>query len=129
MQALRPDPDHAEIADVAYLFKLLGDPTRLKILYAIVETGELCVCDLAPLSGPPRRRCPTHSASCAWPASCLAREPYRYTAELSVGCEKGSTHIDPCAQDVRVVEVERWRAERPGRTADVDQRSDSHDRE
>ena len=55
-------------------------------------------------------------------------EPYRYAAELSVGCEEGGTHIDPCAQDVRVVEVERWRAERPGGTPNVDQRSDSHDR-
>ena len=29
------------------LFRLLGDPTRVQILYALVEVGELCVCDLA----------------------------------------------------------------------------------
>jgi DNA-binding transcriptional ArsR family regulator len=28
-------------------FKLLGDPTRVRILYALVEAGELCVCDLS----------------------------------------------------------------------------------
>jgi len=53
MQALDRLPDRAEIADVADLFKLLGDPTRLRILYALVETGELCVCDLAAVVGVP----------------------------------------------------------------------------
>ena len=31
----------------AGLFKLLGDPTRARLLYALLEAGELCVCDLA----------------------------------------------------------------------------------
>ncbi len=53
MHALDRLPDRAEIADVAEMFKLLGDPTRLKILYALVETGELCVCDLAAVVGVP----------------------------------------------------------------------------
>lgn len=39
------DPDEA--ADVAELFSLLSDPTRARILYALLEVGELCVCDLA----------------------------------------------------------------------------------
>jgi DNA-binding transcriptional ArsR family regulator len=29
------------------VFKLLGDPTRARLLYALLEAGELCVCDLA----------------------------------------------------------------------------------
>ena len=29
------------------LFRLLGDATRVRILYALLEVGELCVCDLA----------------------------------------------------------------------------------
>lgn len=33
------------------LFKLLGDPTRARLLYALVEAGELCVCDLAAGTG------------------------------------------------------------------------------
>ena len=36
-----------EVAGLAALFKLLGDPSRLRMLYALVDAGELCVCDLA----------------------------------------------------------------------------------
>ena len=43
----------AEIEQLAELFKLLGDPTRLRILYSLVEVGELCVCDLAVVVGSP----------------------------------------------------------------------------
>lgn len=32
---------------VAERFKLLGDPGRLRMVYALLEAGELCVCDLA----------------------------------------------------------------------------------
>lgn len=35
------------------VFKLLGDATRLRILYALVEVGELCVCDIAAVVGVP----------------------------------------------------------------------------
>ncbi|MFN8591725.1 MAG: metalloregulator ArsR/SmtB family transcription factor [Thermomicrobiales bacterium] len=37
-------------ADVAALFALLADPTRLRILAAL-SSGELCVCDLAAATG------------------------------------------------------------------------------
>ncbi|HRE02313.1 MAG TPA: metalloregulator ArsR/SmtB family transcription factor, partial [Ilumatobacteraceae bacterium] len=37
----------AEIERLAEWFKLLGDPTRMRILYALLEVGELCVGDLA----------------------------------------------------------------------------------
>lgn len=37
----------AESADLARLFRLLGDVNRTRILYALLEAGELCVCDLA----------------------------------------------------------------------------------
>jgi DNA-binding transcriptional ArsR family regulator len=36
-----------EAQQLTELFRLLGDPTRVRILYALVEVGELCVCDLA----------------------------------------------------------------------------------
>lgn len=43
------DPDEAlALADV---FKLLGEPSRIRILYALLEAGELCVCDLAAVVG------------------------------------------------------------------------------
>lgn len=37
--------DHAE--QVADLFRLLGDPGRVQILWVLLDAGELCVCDLA----------------------------------------------------------------------------------
>ncbi len=43
----------AEIEQLAALFKLLADPTRLRILYSLVEVGELCGCDLAEVVGAP----------------------------------------------------------------------------
>ena len=36
-----------EANQLTELFRLLGDSTRVQILYALVEVGELCVCDLA----------------------------------------------------------------------------------
>ena len=41
-------PDEAVLSELAGTFKLLGDPTRVKILLALATT-ELCVCDLAAL--------------------------------------------------------------------------------
>jgi len=45
--AVRARVDDAEAGRAAELFRLLGDPTRVKILAALLEAGELCVCDLA----------------------------------------------------------------------------------
>lgn len=42
-----------EVQRVTELFRLLGDPTRVRLLYALVETGEMCVCDLAATVGAP----------------------------------------------------------------------------
>ena len=41
-------PDECEMADMAELFKVFGDSTRIKILYSLSE-AELCVCDIAEL--------------------------------------------------------------------------------
>lgn len=40
-------PGLSESEQIASLFKLLGDQRRTRILYALLEAGELCVCDLA----------------------------------------------------------------------------------
>ena len=40
-------PDAEEAGVLADLFKLLGEPKRTRILYALLEAGELCVCDTA----------------------------------------------------------------------------------
>lgn len=36
-----------EAGALAEVFRLLGDPARVRLLYALLEAGELCVCDLA----------------------------------------------------------------------------------
>lgn len=42
-----------EAEGLAALFRLLGDRTRTRILFALAEAGELCVCDLAATVGVP----------------------------------------------------------------------------
>lgn len=44
-------PDEGELTRLTGVFKLLGDPTRTRLLYALLEAGELCVCDLAAATG------------------------------------------------------------------------------
>lgn len=39
-------PDEDELYDLAELFKVFGDSTRIRILFVLVG-GELCVCDIA----------------------------------------------------------------------------------
>ena len=40
-------PREEALTRVTGLFQLLGDPTRSRLLYALLEAGEMCVCDLA----------------------------------------------------------------------------------
>jgi ArsR family transcriptional regulator, lead/cadmium/zinc/bismuth-responsive transcriptional repressor len=40
-------PSAGETDRLAEWFRVLGDPTRTRILYALLEAGELCVSDLA----------------------------------------------------------------------------------
>jgi len=44
-------PPAADIEQVADVFALLGDPNRLRLLVALLEGGEMCVCDLAAAAG------------------------------------------------------------------------------
>lgn len=39
-------PDENELVDLAELFKVFGDPTRIKILFVLFKS-EACVCDIA----------------------------------------------------------------------------------
>ena len=43
-------PREEKLYDLAELFKVFGDTTRIKILYALLEE-EMCVCDIAALLG------------------------------------------------------------------------------
>ena len=49
MQVLREMmPPEERLDDLAELYKIFGDTTRVKILYALLE-AEMCVCDIAGL--------------------------------------------------------------------------------
>lgn len=41
-------PDHVDLNELADLFKLFGDSTRISILWALSES-EMCVCDICAL--------------------------------------------------------------------------------
>ena len=43
-------PDEEKLYDLAELFKVFGDSTRIKIIYALFAS-EMCVCDMANLLG------------------------------------------------------------------------------
>jgi DNA-binding transcriptional ArsR family regulator len=45
--------DAGDAQGLAGVFRLLGDPSRVRILYALLEAGELCVCDLSATVGSP----------------------------------------------------------------------------
>jgi len=47
----RAMPSETDVVDLADVFSLLGEPGRLRLLVALLEAGELCVCDLAAVTG------------------------------------------------------------------------------
>jgi len=49
VQASLPDPDVVD--ELAEVFGLLSDPSRVRLLASLLEGGELCVCDLAAAAG------------------------------------------------------------------------------
>jgi len=49
-EVLAKMPPEEDLYDLAELFKVFGDSTRIRILYALFE-AELCVCDIAQLLG------------------------------------------------------------------------------
>ena len=49
VQAAMPAP--ADVEQAADVFALLGDANRLRLLVALLEGGEMCVCDLAAAAG------------------------------------------------------------------------------
>lgn len=49
---LRADVPHDDtLEEIRTRFSALADRTRLKVLYALIEGGELCVCDVAHVVG------------------------------------------------------------------------------
>ena len=49
LDKVKPEmPDEERLYDLAELFKVFGDTTRIRILYVLFES-EMCVCDIAAL--------------------------------------------------------------------------------
>ncbi|MEV6983281.1 metalloregulator ArsR/SmtB family transcription factor [Sphaerisporangium sp. NPDC051017] len=44
-------PSEETVQDLAQVFGLLADPGRLRMMAALLEGGEMCVCDLAAATG------------------------------------------------------------------------------
>lgn len=44
-------PEPFVFQDLAETFRVLSDPGRVRLISALLEAGELCVCDLAAVSG------------------------------------------------------------------------------
>jgi DNA-binding transcriptional ArsR family regulator len=44
-------PSDEDVEQAADVFALLGDPNRLRLLVALLTGGEMCVCDLAAVTG------------------------------------------------------------------------------
>ncbi len=49
-QVVKQLPEEETILQIADMFKALSDPTRLKIVMALLQHPELCVCDLSVIS-------------------------------------------------------------------------------
>jgi ArsR family transcriptional regulator len=50
------------LTDFSELFKSLSEPVRLRILYLLLERGELCVCDIVNALGIPQSMASRHLA-------------------------------------------------------------------
>ncbi|AEH24584.1 ArsR/SmtB family transcription factor [Pyrococcus yayanosii] len=50
LEAQAKIPEEETVLEAADFFDALGNPTRLKILLALMEAGELCTCDLSAIT-------------------------------------------------------------------------------
>lgn len=50
-------PGERTFQDLAETFRMLADPGRVRLISALLEAGELCVCDLAAVTGLSQTAC------------------------------------------------------------------------
>jgi DNA-binding transcriptional ArsR family regulator len=50
-------PDERTAQELAEIFRVLTDPGRLRLIVALLEGGELCVCDIADATGLSQTAC------------------------------------------------------------------------
>lgn len=89
--AERPLLTFAESDDVANLFKILSNPTRLRILHALARKQELCVTDLAALVD--------------MKAQAVSNQLQRFVDRKMLACRRDGIHSyyrisDPCLTEL-----------------------------
>src|SRR5262245_54937696 len=50
-------PEERVVRELAETFRVLADPGRVRLISALLEAGELCVCDLAAVTGLSQTAC------------------------------------------------------------------------
>ena len=84
-------PDEAAL-ELAETFRLLTDPGRLRLIAALLEADELCVCDLADVTGLSQTACshnlqaPARASASSATASKDATSTTRSTTTTSGSC-------------------------------------------
>jgi DNA-binding transcriptional ArsR family regulator len=96
---IRQHLDEAQIAEAAARSKALGDPTRLTIAVALREGGELCVCDLAWITGRPENLVGHHlrALRAAHLASSRREHKVVFYALTELGARLLDAHLTPTA--------------------------------
>ena len=99
-------PTLEETDALADWFKVLGDATRARILYAVLEAGELCVCDLAATVDVPES---TVSHALRWLRGAGAVRARRAGKMMYYSLDDGHVRmlLDIGREHVRHLEVER----------------------
>ncbi len=90
----------AETVRVTELFKLLGDPTRVRMLNALAKVGELCVRDLAAVVGAPETSV-SHALRLLRTAGVVRSRPSGRMVYYSLDDDHVRTLLDVSAEHLR----------------------------
>ena len=96
---IRQHLDEATISEIAAEAKALGDPTRLTIAMALREGGELCVCDLAWITGRPENLVSHHLRTLRAAGLASSRREHKivFYALTQLGARLLDTYLKPIA--------------------------------
>jgi DNA-binding transcriptional ArsR family regulator len=96
---IRQRLDEATISEIAAEAKALGDPTRLTIAMALREGGELCVCDLAWITGRPENLVSHHLRRLRAAGLASSRREHKivFYALTQLGARLLDTYLKPIA--------------------------------
>ncbi len=96
---IRQHLDKEAIAELAARGKALGDPTRVTIAMALRAGGELCVCDLAWITGRPENLVGHHLRTLRAAGLASSRREHKivFYALTELGTRLLDTHLTPTA--------------------------------